>query len=170
MKITPLDIRQKQFGASFRGHDRREVEAFLDIIASEFEEIIKENISLKDEIKRKQQKLDDYRERERTLQETMVTAQRISEDVKAAAKKEAEIILSEAELQAEKIVQGAHQRLVQVVDDINEMKRQRTQFESQLASVIDAHLKLLETFKASTEAAPGIEENLAVLGVRKVAE
>ncbi len=170
MKITPLDIRQKQFGASFRGHDRREVEAFLDIIAAEFEEIIKENIALKDEIKRKQQKLDDYRERERTLQETMVTAQRISEDVKAAAKKEAEIILSEAELQAEKIVQNAHQRLVQIVDDINEMKRQRTQFESQLSSVIDAHLKLLETFRRASESSPGFEENIAILDVKKAVE
>ena len=170
MKITPLDIRQKQFRSSFRGHDRREVEAFLDIIASEFEEIIKENIALKDEVKRKQQKLDDFRERERTLQETMVTAQRISEDVKAAAKKEAEIIMSEAELQAEKVVQNAHQRLVQIIDDINEMKRQRSQFESQLASLIDAHQKLLDTFRTANQGAPGIEDNLAVLGMRKAAE
>ncbi len=168
MKITPLDIRQKQFKGSLRGHDTREVEAFLELLASEFEEVVKENISLKEELKRKQQKIDDYREREKTLQETMVTAQRISEDMKAAAKKEAEIILSDAELQAEKIVQNANRKLVQIVDDITELKRQRVQFESQVRGVIEGHLKLLETFKST--ATVKIEENVTYLAAKKTAE
>jgi cell division initiation protein len=146
MKITPLDIRQKRFEAAFRGFSRREVEAFLELVAGEFEEVVKENISLKEELRRTQGRLEQHLERERTLQETMVTAQRISEDLKGAAKKEAEIILADAEHQAEKIVQSAHMKLVQVVEDINELKRQRVQFESQVRSVIDAHAKLLETF------------------------
>ncbi len=132
MKITPLDIRQKRFETALRGFSKREVEAFLELIAGEFEEVVKENIALKEELKRTQLRLEQHLERERTLQETMVTAQRISEDLKAAAKKEAEIILADAEHQAEKIVHGAHQRLVQVVEDINELKRQRVQFESQV--------------------------------------
>ena len=80
---------------------------------------------LKEEMRRKQQKLEEYHEREKTLQETMVTAQRISEDIKASAKKEGELVINEAELQAEKIVADAHRKLVQVIDDINELKRQR---------------------------------------------
>src|SRR5579871_5884861 len=136
MKITPLDIRQKRFETSFRGFTRREVEAFLELMAAEFEEVVKENIQLKEESKRNQLKLEQYQERERTLQETMVTAQRISEDLKDAAKKESEIILADAENQAEKIVQNAHLKLVQVVDDINELKRQRVQFESQVRSIL----------------------------------
>ena len=169
MKLTALDIRQKQFSASFRGHDRKEVEAFLELIASEFEEVVKENIGLKEEMRRKQQKIDENHEREKTLQETMVSAQRISEDIKAAAKKEAELTIAEAELQGEKIVAFANRKLVQIVDDINELKRQRTQFESQLKSVIDAHQKLLETFRTAT---PGvkIEENVSFLASKKTAE
>ncbi|MGC4114175.1 MAG: DivIVA domain-containing protein [Myxococcales bacterium] len=169
MKITALDIRQKQFKSAMRGHDRKEVEAFLDLVASEFEEVVKENITVKDDLKRKQQKIDEYREREKTLQETMVTAQRISEDIKAAAKKEAELILNEAELQAEKIVADANRKLVQIVDDINELKRQRVQFEAQVKGVIEAHLKLLETFRTPM---PGvkIEENVAFLAASKTAK
>ena len=146
MKLTPLDIRQKQFKTAFRGLDQKDVEAFLDFVASELEEVVKENLSLRDEVTRRGQKIDEYRDREKTLQETMVAAQKVAEDMKEAAKKQAEIVVSEAELQAEKIVQGAHQRLVQVVSEINELKRQRTQFESQVRSVIESHQKLLETF------------------------
>lgn len=160
MKITPLDIRQKRFETSFRGFERREVEAFLELAAAEFEEIVKENIALKEEQKRLLSRLEVHQERERTLQETMVTAQRISEDMKAASKKEAEITLADAEHQAEKIVQGAHQKLVQVIEDINELKRQRVQFESQVRSVVDAHMKLLETF-APVGGQERIEDNVA---------
>lgn len=169
MKITALDIRQKQFKSAMRGHDRKEVEAFLDLVASEFEEVVKENITLKDDLKRKQQKIDEFREREKTLQETMVTAQRISEDIKAAAKKEAELILNEAELQAEKIVADANRKLVQIIDDINELKRQRVQFEAQVKGVIEAHLKLLETFRTATPSVK-IEENVSFLAAKKTAE
>ena len=170
MKITPLDIRQKRFETALRGFSKREVEAFLELIAGEFEEVVKENIALKEEHKRLVAQLEHHQERERTLQETMVTAQRISEDVKAAAKKEAEIILADAEHQAEKIVQSAHQKLVQVVEDINELKRQRIQFESQVRSIIEAHAKLLESFSG-----PGfadrdwerVEDNVAFLAQKK---
>ncbi|MBX5483143.1 MAG: DivIVA domain-containing protein [Myxococcaceae bacterium] len=168
MKITPLDIRQKRFETAFRGFDRREVEAFLELVAAEFEEVVKENIALKEEQKRLVSRLETHQERERTLQETMVTAQRISEDMKAAAKKEAEILLADAEHQAEKIVQGAHQKLVQVIEDINELKRQRVQFESQVRSVVEAHLKLLETF-APTSEQERIEDNVTFFAQQKKA-
>jgi cell division initiation protein len=170
MKITPLDIRQKRFDTGLRGFSRREVEAYLELLAGEFEEVVKENISLKEEIKRAQLRIEQYQERERTLQETMVTAQKISEDLKAAAKKEAEIIIADAEHQAEKIVHGAHQKLVQVVEDINELKRQRTQFESQVRSVVEAHRKLLETFSSPSFADRDyarIEDNVSFLSQKK---
>ena len=149
MNLTPLDIRQKRFDVGMRGYARREVEGFLELTAGEFEELVKENISLKEELKRTMARLEQHLEREKTLQETMVTAQRISEDVKAGARKEGEVIVAQAELQAEKIVAQANARLTEVVGEINELKRQRVQFESQLSSIIDAHRKLLETFQSS---------------------
>jgi cell division initiation protein len=170
MKITPLDIRQKRFAAAFRGFSAREVEAFLELVAGEFEEVVKENIALKEEQKRAELRIEQYQDRERALQETMVTAQRISEDLKAAAKKEAEILIAEAEHEAEKIVHSAHQKLVQVVEDINELKRQRSQFESQVQSVIDAHGKLLETFRQPSFADRDwerAEDNVAYLKQKK---
>ncbi len=148
MKITALDIRQKQFKPAIRGHDRREVEGFLDLVASELEEVVKENIALKEELRKKQHKLDEQVSREKTLQETMLTAQRVSEDIREAAKKEAEIVLSQAELQAERIILDADQKRVRIINEINELKRQRSQFESQIKSVISSHLSLLETFRS----------------------
>ncbi len=147
MKMTPLDIRQKRFEVGMRGYAKKEVEGFLELTATEFEEVVRDNISLKEEVKRVQLRLDQYIEREKMLQERMVTAQRISEDIKVQARKEADITLGDAELQAEKIIAGANNRLVELVKDINELKRQKVQFQSQVESVIEAHRKLLETFR-----------------------
>lgn len=113
---------------------------------------MRENIALKEELKRTLVRLEQHLERERTLQETMVTAQRISDDVKAQAKKEAEVRIAEAELQAEKIVAGANNRLIEMVRELNELKRQKVQFEAQLEAIIDSHQKLLETFRTTTPA------------------
>jgi cell division initiation protein len=87
--------------------------------------------------------------------------------MKAAAKKEAEIVLADAEHQAEKIVQGAHHKLVQVIADINELKRQRVQFESQGRSVIESHAKLLETFRDAPDRRDRIDDNVAFFSHKK---
>jgi cell division initiation protein len=161
MKVTPLDIRQKQFGSKWRGADPKEIEAFLELLAQELEDVIRENIALKDEMKRKNARIEEYRDREKTLQETMITAQRVTDDLKEAAKRSAEVIVSQAELQAEKIVAGAHSRMIQILDEIGELKRQRSQLTSGIRSLLDAELKLLDVFK--DEASPRIPENVEFL-------
>jgi cell division initiation protein len=147
MKITPLDIQQKAFRRVLRGYDPQEVEAFLSLVATEFEELVKEAMSLREEVRRKVEEVAEYRSREKSLQETLITAQKASEEIREASRKEAEIAISEAELQGEKIVQAAHSRFLRIVDDINELKRQRAQFEVTVRSLVEGHLKLLEAFR-----------------------
>jgi len=164
VKLTPLDVRQKQFARKLRGVDPKEIEAFLELLAQELEDLVRENIAFKDDLKRKNARIEEYRDREKTLQETMITAQRITEDLKDAAKRSAEVIVSEAELQAEKIVQGAHTRMIQILDEIGELKRQRSQLTSGIRSILDAELKLLDIF--NEEANPRIPENVEFLAAK----
>src|SRR5215813_829362 len=168
MKFTPLDIRQKRFETSFRGFAARDVQGFLELLAAEFEDVVKENIGLKDELKRTQVELERHLERERALQQTLVTAQRVSEDLRDAAKKEAEIVDAEAELQSEKIVHHLDQLLVRGVDDINELKRQRSRFEAEIRSLVSGHLKLLEAVAAPDGETPvRVDDNVSFLAPKK---
>jgi len=64
MKITPLDIQQQQFTVRFRGFDQRDVESFLELVRNEFEELIRENNSLKDELRRKGEQIEKYQDNE----------------------------------------------------------------------------------------------------------
>jgi len=162
MNITPLDITQKTFRKTFRGFDAEEVEAFLALVAVEFEALVKDNLALREDNQRKAEEILEFKGRERALQETLVTAQKASEEIREAARKEAEITISDAELQAEKIVQGAHGRFLRIVDDINELKRQRLQFETNVRTLVESHLKLIEAFRE-----PAREEAVQLMPGRK---
>lgn len=103
MKITPADILNQKFGVSFRGYDKEEVDAFLDVIAKDLEDLLRENSFLKEEIEKMNTELTRLKEMENTIKETIVAAQTMAETFKANAQKESENILAAARLQAEKI-------------------------------------------------------------------
>jgi cell division initiation protein len=163
MKITPLDIQQQRFRSAWRGLDRAEVDAFLNLVASEVESLVRENHDVKEELRRARNLLDQFREREQALKETMITAQKITDDIKHAARKEAEQVLGHAELEAQKILQNAHQRMISIIDEIHELKRQRAVLREGLRGMITTHLKLLEVHEEADAETPGFEENLKVL-------
>jgi cell division initiation protein len=163
MKITPLDIQNHRFRKSLRGYDRQEVEIFLEMVASELENLIKENNYLEDELSRKNTELVEYREREQTLKDTMITAQRIAQDMKQNVAKEAQIILSEAELEAERIIQKAHERVISLQEEINDLKKQRLQAEGELRSLLTTHLKLLDIARETEEETAAAEEKVTLL-------
>ena len=147
MKMTPLDIQQQQFKIKFRGFDVREVDAFLEQMADAFESLQIENNRLNQEIKRLQLEAKGYKEREESFKRAMLNSQKVLEQMKENARKSAELVVAEAEVKAEKILSRAQNRLSQLHEDIVELKRQRSQIEVQIRSVIGGHAKLLEIGK-----------------------
>lgn len=144
MNITPLDIQQQQFkGKMLGGLDPNDVDAFLQMVAAEMESLIRENTELKEQSKKVALQVDELSQREVTLRETMLAAQKVTEEMKANAQKEANLIVSEAELKGERIVADAENRLLQLNNQIHEVRRQKLQFEANLKSLLDAHLKML---------------------------
>ena len=163
MKITPLDIQNHRFRKGFRGYDRHEVGIFLEMVTSELESLIKENNYLEQELSRRNTELVEYRERESALKDTMITAQRIAQDMRQNVAKEAQIILSEAELEADKIIKSAHERVISLQDDINELKKQRLQAESELRSMLTIHLKLLDIASEDEKELAEQEDKISLL-------
>ena len=144
MKITPLDIQQQQFkGKMFRGLDPDEVDAFLQTISREMEDLIRENSELKEQLRRNADSLAELSAKEVQLRETMLAAQKITEEMKNNAQKEANLIISEAELKAEKILADANLKLSQLSSQIQDLRREKIQFETAFKSLLDSHYKML---------------------------
>ncbi|MCL0085219.1 DivIVA domain-containing protein [Thermodesulfovibrionales bacterium] len=144
MRITPLDIQQKQFPIKFRGFNVDEVYSFLEMIREDLEDILRENASLKEQLSRADEQLSKYRDIENTLRETLVTTQQIVEDYKRNAKKEADLIKKEAEFQANDMIRDAQEKVVKIHEDIVDMKVIRRHFKEEVKRLIESHLRMIE--------------------------
>jgi cell division initiation protein len=144
MRITPLDIQQKQFPVRFRGFDMEEVYAFLEVVREEMEDLIRQNTSLKEQVHRLEAQLQDYRQIEDTLRETLLMAQQMVEDYKENARKEAELIIKEAEQKADAIVRQAQEKVLKIHEDIMDLKGIRRHFKEELRRLIESHLRMLD--------------------------
>lgn len=144
MRITPLDIQQKQFPMKFRGFDVEEVYAFLEVVREEMEDILRENASLKEAVQRAENQIKEFKDMESTLRETLITAQNMVEDYKTNARKEAELLVREAELRAETMLKDAQEKVITIHEDIVDLKGIRRHFKEELKRLIEGHVKMIE--------------------------
>ena len=151
MKLTPLDIRHKEFKRGMRGYVDGEVDEFLDEIADEFERLFKENIELSERLETMQEKIDQYRNLEETLQNTLVAAQRSAEELRANAQKEAQLMLSEAELKARQMVNDSYADKQAVEKQIVVLKSSEEDFRFKFRSLLDGYTNQLAEVEAAAK-------------------
>jgi len=145
VRITPMDVRQQQFTVRmFRGFDVQEVDTFLEDLAADYEALLKENALLKEQLQALEGRTRGLEDRERVLQETLVTTQRVVEEMKESARREATLIVREAELRGEKVVEAARATEATLQADLTALKRMRRQLAESLRSTVDMYQRLLE--------------------------
>ncbi len=143
MKITPLDIRRKEFKRSVRGYSDEEVDIFLDEIADEFERLFQENMELQDRAQRLDEQIAGHVQVKDALEKTLVTAQLQSEEIRANAHKEGELILRDAELKARGIVNDSYGETQKVQQTLVQLKRLEEDFRFKFRSLLEGYLNLL---------------------------
>lgn len=164
MRITPLDIKKQEFQTKLRGFDKEEVISFLEMVSEEMEQLVRENLELKEKIQRAQEKLTNYTKIESALQNTLVATQESAEQMKVAAEEKAGLIVREANSQAEKIVDDAYEKLSNFRREYISLKNQRAAFLVNFRSLLESQLKLLELMEKQAEEKP------KVLTLKKKAE
>jgi cell division initiation protein len=154
MRITPLDIQQKQFTSKFRGFDIEEVDSFLELVREAMEELLRENANLREETKRNDKQLKGNKSVESTLKDTLIATQKMVEDYQNNARKEADLIMKEAELRAEEILSQAQGKVIKIHEDITDLKGVRTHFKEELRRLIESHMSMLEFDKQREQETP----------------
>jgi cell division initiation protein len=151
MKITPIDISSHQFARRMRGLDPEEVRSFLNLVAGELEKAVVENNALKEELGQIKAGIADYKERERILKETLLTAQKLAGDIKEEARKEAQLIVKEAEFKGTQLMDQAARKASQIEEVIQGLRVERDAFEQRIRMAVEQHLRLLEMHKKDEE-------------------
>lgn len=151
MRLTPLDIRKQEFKKGMRGLDADEVYAFLATIADEYEAVLNDNKALRERLLELDDKVQEYRNMEKTLRDTLLTAERITVDAKDAARREAELIIKQAELDADKGVRDIKANAMKLRQEIKSLKSQRESYMARMKMLVETHLKFLESAESDFE-------------------
>ena len=122
MRLSPLDIQHMEFERGVSGYRRAQVRAFLERVASEREDLLKELQALRDEIAEQQQRIETLESAETDLRQAVIAAERIGNHMKDNARREAELILERAEAER-KAVESDVARLRTLRDDFREQFR-----------------------------------------------
>jgi cell division initiation protein len=136
MKVTPLDLRQQRFQTVMRGYDRGEVQAFLLEVADDYENALRENDKLRQEVAKLDAVLSEHRGQERNLRNTLLSAQKMADEVKEQADKQAAIILKEAEGRADLLLQKGQMRVDEVQREIDGLRMKRREVENDIEALV----------------------------------
>lgn len=146
MKLTALEIKQQEFEKSFRGYDKDEVEAFLNLMSNEWEHLVGKNRELEKRIDELEEKLKHYERVEEALHETLQTAKESAEQKLTGARKDARNKVEKAEMEAESIIREATQQRQQVRQSIIRLLDRRKEIISGIRSYLEMAQESLEQF------------------------
>jgi cell division initiation protein len=164
MKLTPADIQRQSFSSRFRGFDRDEVMAFLGAVAEEMAALQREQTDTEQQLRHLELIVNEHRERESILKNTLLTAQKASEDIREAARKEAETIVKQADLQGDRLLELAQNRAHDVERGILELRGHRTALRTDIRALITRLTHLLDLQEEAE-----VEDNLRFLKRREEA-
>jgi len=153
MKVTPLDLRQQRFKTVMRGYDRGEVQAFLLEVSDDYENALRDNDRLRQEVAKLEAVLGEHRGQERNLRNTLLTAQKLADEIKESAQKEASLVVREAEGQRDLILQKAQARFEDVQREIEALRMKRREVENELEGLVRTLNTTLEFIREQDERA-----------------
>ena len=155
--LTPLDVRNKRgdFKKLMRGYDPQEVDVFLEIAAERLEELVRENIVLRERSESLERQVGAQTGREQAIQEALVTAQELRADIHSQAQREADHLVKESETEARRLaaeaeanvrnlIRDAERRLELGRDVLEEMERRRTRFLKAFRQLLERELDVVD--------------------------
>jgi DivIVA domain-containing protein len=148
-RLTPIDIRRYDFGSALRGYDKARVDQFRDQVAAEVERLIRLNQDLDQKMKGLVEQLRAFRERDKALNDALVSAQQLRAEIREQADREAQLLMREARSQVERDVEGIRAEARRLEDEIQGLVKARRTYLSQLRTMVERQLAEIETAEAT---------------------
>ena len=144
--LTPLDVKKKKgdFRRAVRGYDTAAVDDFLDTVSARMEELVREAVMSGARMESMTESIGSYRERERAMNEALVSAQQLREEMREQATREADLVLREARAEAERIVGEARRQAAAAAEALRRIQGQRVRFLRLFRTLVERQLHEIE--------------------------
>ena len=149
--LTPLDVRRYDFGSALRGYDKARVDQFRDQIAEELERLARLNLELDGKAKSFHEQLRAFRERDKALNDALVSAQQLRAEIREQADREGQLIVREARAEGDRLLDEARSEIRRLQSQVDALDRTRRAHLAQLRAL--AHRQLTE-IDAAEQAMP----------------
>ncbi len=146
-RLTAVDVRRYDFATVMRGYDRARVDQFKEQVANEMDRLHRSQLELEDKARSSHEQLRVFRERDRALNEALVSAQQLRADVQDQATREADLIVREGEAQAKGFVDAAQGTIASLRAEIVQLERVRHAYLAQLRALAERHLAEAAAFE-----------------------
>ncbi|HEY0930625.1 MAG TPA: DivIVA domain-containing protein [Gemmatimonas sp.] len=138
--LTAVDARRYDFGNALRGYDRARVDQFREQVAEELERLARANQELDTKARNFHEQLKSFRDRDKALNEALVSAQQLRGDIREQAEREAQLILREAQQEAERQVQAVREEVRRAEEELQALWRTRRSYLAQLRNHLERQL------------------------------
>ncbi len=165
-RLTPLDVRRYEFPTALRGYDKVRVDDFREQLASELERLTRQNQELDQKARTFHEQLKEFRERDKALNDALVSAQQLRGEIREQAERESQLVVREARAEADRLVDAARGEVRRLEEELASLERLRRQQLAQMRAL--AERQLAEVVAAERTDAPllGAPEPGAPPGVR----
>lgn len=150
MKITPLEIRQKQFEKkTFGGIDKDEVQAFLNSLSIAWEKNLEDMVGLRARLEASEKEVQKLREVESSLYKTLKAAEETSQKSIDQASQQASLIVQEARLKADTLSREAKWKASKAMEQAEDYARKSYDQMVKEVKVLEKELRNIENLKDS---------------------
>ena len=139
-RLTPVDVRRMEFPKAMRGYDQGRVDDFRSQVADELERLTRLNQDLESNVRSLTEQLRGFRDRDKALNDALVSAQQLRSDVRDQSEREAQLILREARGEGERILEGSRGEIRHLQAHIVELERARRNYLAQLRVMVERQL------------------------------
>jgi cell division initiation protein len=147
MRLTPIEIKKHGFKkATFGGYEADEVDAFMETVSRQWEELLDEAEKLKRRIAELEGETRKYKDVEGMLHQTLAQAQKSTSDVIDNAKREAELIKQEASLKASQAIERARHEVSAMQEDIRQLDAHKREVLAKLKMLVVSQTELINAF------------------------
>ena len=163
--LKPMDIHNKEFKKAMRGYDAEEVDEFLDEIIVDYEKMQRELDVLKTQLSNYSENMNSYREKEISLNNTLVSAQRFADQLIKDAEQKAAGIVADAEAEAQRIIGSTEAKYNKVLADYTMLAARYNDAKETLKDYFRNQIAVLEKEEAginTDEVAAYLKQNEAL--------
>jgi cell division septum initiation protein DivIVA len=119
-------------------------------VAAEVEYLLKQCQELENKAKGFHEQLRAFRERDKALNEALISAQQLRGDIREQAEKEAQLVIREAKAEGDRIIDAARAEIRNVQAELESLVRTRRAFLVQLRMTVQRQLAEIDAAEGSS--------------------